>query len=97
MKTLKHLAVAALIVGFLAAPLTTWAADKKAEKNSPAVKPYLLKTCIVAGDKLDQDAYVFVYQSRQIKLCCDGCKKDFDKEPAKFIKKLEDAEKNLNK
>ena len=51
----------------------------------------------MAGDKLDKDAYVFVYQARQIKLCCDGCKKDFDKEPAKFIKKLEEAEKNLKK
>ena len=46
---------------------------------------------------LDDDAYVFQYEGRQIKLCCDGCKKDFDKEPAKFIKKLEDAEKNIKK
>ena len=50
-----------------------------------------------ADDKLDKDAYVFTYQGQQFKLCCESCKKDFDKEPAKFVKKLEDEEKKLKK
>jgi len=29
-----------------------------------------------------------VYQGQEVKLCCDGCKPDFEKEPAKFIAKL---------
>ena len=93
MKTSKLLVVAALITSVLAAPLTAWAADKKAEK----VKPYPLKTCIVADDKLDKDAVSFEYQGREYKLCCESCRKDFDKEPAKFVKKLEDAEKKPKK
>jgi len=57
-------------------------------------KPYTLKTCLVSGDKLGGDMgkpYVFVYKGQEIQLCCKGCVKDFDKEPAKYIKKLESA------
>ena len=97
MKPSTLLVLAALITGVFAVPLITSAADKKAEKKVIAVKPYPLTTCIVAGDKLDDEPCVFEYQGRQIKLCCNGCKKDFDKEPAKFIKQLEEAEKNLKK
>jgi hypothetical protein len=28
-----------------------------------------------------------------VKLCCKDCKKDFDKEPAKYMKKIEEADK----
>lgn len=97
MKSSTLFVIGALTTGVFAAPLTLSAADKQAEKKTTAVKPYPLTTCIVAGDKLDDEPCVFEYQGRQIKLCCNGCKKDFDKEPAKFIKKLEEAEKNLKK
>ena len=63
-------------------------------------KPYPIKTCIVSGEKLDGDMgkpYVFTYEGRGIKLCCKGCLKDFKKEPAKYIKKLEEAEKQAEK
>jgi YHS domain-containing protein len=52
--------------------------------------------CIVSGEKFGGDMgdpYVFTYQGREIKLCCKSCLKDFNKEPAKFLKKLEEAEK----
>ena len=35
------------------------------------------------------------YKDQEIKLCCKDCKKDFDKNPAKFIKKMHEAEKKL--
>ena len=56
----------------------------------------MLKTCIVSGEKLGGtmgDPYVFNYQGRQIKLCCKSCLTDFNKAPAKYIKKIELAEK----
>lgn len=37
--------------------------------------------------------HTFVHNGREIKLCCKGCLKDFNKEPAKYIKQLEEAEK----
>ncbi len=59
-----------------------------------SVKPDLLKTCPVSGDKLGGDMgkpFVFVYQGQQVKLCCPMCKADFDKDPAKYLKKIQDA------
>lgn len=71
------------------------AEEKKAEKP----KPYTLKTCPVSDEKLGEmgDPYVFTYEGREIKLCCKSCQKDFKKEPAKFIKKIEAAEKKAAK
>jgi hypothetical protein len=38
--------------------------------------------------------YVFTHQGQEIKLCCKDCLKDFKKEPAKYTKKIEEAQKN---
>lgn len=56
-----------------------------------AAKPYALETCIVSDDKLGEmgKPVVFTYKGREIKLCCKDCRKDFDKDPAKYLKKLD--------
>ncbi len=58
-------------------------------------KPYPLKTCVVSDEKLGGmgSPYVFTHEGREVKLCCKSCLKDFNKEPAKFVKKIEAAEK----
>ena len=56
--------------------------------DQASAKAYPLKTCIVTDEALDKDATVFVHNGQEIKICCDGCKEDFDKEPAKYLKKL---------
>lgn len=91
MKSTKYLITSALALAMLAGPLSSLAADQKAKAK---LKPYPLKTCVVTGEKLGGmgDAYTFEYEGREIKLCCKGCLKDFKKEPAKYIKKLEEAE-----
>ncbi len=35
------------------------------------------------------EPYVFSYKGQEIKFCCKGCDKDFAKEPAKYLKKME--------
>ena len=62
--------------------------------NAPP-KLDLLTTCPVSGDKLGEmgNPYVFVYKGQEIKLCCPNCKKDFDKDPAQYIKKIREADK----
>ena len=59
------------------------------------VKPYPLKTCVVSGEKLDSmgKPYVFTNGTQEVKLCCKDCLKDFKKDPTKFAKKIEDANK----
>ena len=100
MKLLKPITAAVLIAAYLAAPLGALAADSKDAKGSEKAKPYTLKTCPVSGEKLGGDMgdpYVFTYQGREIKLCCKDCKKDFDKNPKKYIKKIEEGEKSAKK
>lgn len=90
MKLLRHLLPAALVCAFT----TLSAADKKpTDPKAAKAKPYPLKICVVTDDELKKDAFTYVYQGREIKLCCDECKKDFEKEPAKYVKILEEAEK----
>jgi len=90
MKKIKTLAAITLAVSCLAAPLTGLAEDKKAEK----AKPYPLDKCIVSDEKLGEmgKPFVFVHEGQEIKLCCKSCQKDFKKDPAKYLKKLKDAE-----
>ena len=92
MKTLKMLGVLALTAPFLALPLAGVADDTNSAAATPP-KPDKLTTCPVSGEKLDAmgKPYVFTYQGQEVKLCCSGCKKDFDKDPAKYLKKIQDA------
>ncbi|HSH92548.1 MAG TPA: TRASH domain-containing protein [Roseimicrobium sp.] len=93
MKLLKNLSL-----GLVASALTYFAASAVGAEAAKA-KPYTLKICAVSDEALGGmgDPYVFTYQGREIKLCCKSCEKDFKKEPAKFIKKIEAAEKKAAK
>lgn len=67
-----------------------------AEATAAKAKPYPLNTCLVSGEKLDGDMgkpYVFTYKGQEFKLCCPACKKDFDKDPAKYAKQLAEADR----
>jgi len=92
MKTLKMLGILAFTGSFLALPLAGLAADTNSAAATPP-KPDQLTTCPVSGEKLGEmgKPYVFTYQGQEVKLCCSGCKKDFDKDPAKYLKKIQDA------
>lgn len=69
-----------------------WLAQAKAE--------YPLTTCSVSGDKLDggdmgkpQD-YIYKQEGkpdRLIRFCCKDCLKDFNKNPGKYLKIIDDA------
>lgn len=83
-----------LAAAFAMAPLAGRANDASSSASTDAkAKPDLLTTCPVSGDKLGEmgKPYVFVYQGQEVKLCCSNCKKDFDKDPAKYLKKIQEA------
>ena len=78
----------------LALAAVALASTARAEDAKPT--PDLLKTCPVSGEKLDGDMgkpLVFTYKNQEVKLCCKSCKKDFDKDPEKFIAKIRAADK----
>ncbi|HTL15832.1 MAG TPA: TRASH domain-containing protein [Patescibacteria group bacterium] len=96
MKKLKCFTVGILSLCVLAGPFAALAGDAKADAK---LKPYTLKTCIVSGDKLGEmgEPYVYKYKDREIKFCCKNCVNDFNKEPAKYVKKIEKAEAKAKK
>jgi YHS domain-containing protein len=60
--------------------------------------PDLLTTCPVSGEKLNGEMgkpFVFAYKNQEVKLCCKSCKKDFDKDPEKYMAKIRAADKKL--
>lgn len=91
MKTLKKLTAITLTIAWMSAPLLASGEDKKDEKS----KPYPLQNCIVSDEKLGEmgKPFVFVHEGQEIKLCCKSCLKDFNKAPAKYLKKLDGAAK----
>ena len=96
MKILKLITGASLLSGLLAGPISATAAEHGHSSDSKSAKSYPLKTCIVSGEKLNGDMgkpYVFVHQGQEFKLCCNNCLKDFNKEPAKYVEKLAEAQK----
>lgn len=92
MRIMRTMTAAVMAGTFLLAAPLMHAADSK-PKTAAKPKPYPLKTCVVTDEKLDKNAYVWVHQGQEIKMCCDGCKDDFLKDPAKFLKKIEAAQK----
>jgi YHS domain-containing protein len=93
MKNLKLMAGMILTTALVASAPSSRAEDTNSVTAS--VKPDLLTTCPVSGDKLGGDMgkpYVMVYQGQEVKFCCPMCKKDFDKDPAKYIAKIRAAD-----
>ena len=79
-----------LAVAVVAGSIRSLAADKKDEK-----KEYPLKTCVVTDEKLGSmgKPYVIKHEGKEVQFCCKGCEKDFKKEPAKYLKKIDEASK----
>ncbi|MBM3834868.1 MAG: hypothetical protein FJ403_16650 [Verrucomicrobia bacterium] len=63
----------------------------KIDEAAKKVKAYPLKICIVTDEKLGGDhgePYAFIHDGQEVQLCCKECKGDFDKKPAKYLKKV---------
>ena len=87
---MKHLIVGLVAAAVIGGAANGFAADKKEEK-----KEYPLKTCVVSDEKLGSmgKPYVIKHEGREVQFCCKSCEKDFKKEPAKYLKKIDEAAK----
>ena len=85
MKTLRFISPVLLAAAFLVGGCAS-----SPKPATASTKPYPLSTCVVSGDQLGAmgENCVFVYEGQEIKLCCKDCKKDFDKNPAKYLSQL---------
>ena len=99
MKPIAKILARTLLFGALSVSMAVRAADTK-----PAKDTYPLTTCVVSDEKLGGDMgppYIFTYKDpkikndpgREVRLCCTNCLKDFKKDPAKYLKKIDDAAK----
>jgi YHS domain-containing protein len=46
-------------------------------------------TCPVLGGNINKEVYAD-YQGKRIYFCCQGCDKEFEKNPEKYLKKLKE-------
>jgi YHS domain-containing protein len=62
-----------------------------AADNVPAGYP--LKKCVVSGEALGEmgKPVKVTSEGTDVYLCCKACVKDFNKEPAKYVKMVKDA------
>jgi YHS domain-containing protein len=81
-ETMKTYVVAFAVSAFVLAGFAAGCTVKTAEIAQ--------KTCPVMGGKIDPKVYV-EYKDRKIYFCCPGCEKAFNKDPEKYVKKV-DAE-----
>jgi hypothetical protein len=90
-----------LISLLLASPLAVFAAEKGPDEKADVVpKDYPLMTCVVSGESLTEMGKPFEYvhkeagkPDRQIMLCCERCLPDVKADPAKYLKKIDEAAK----
>ncbi len=72
-----------------------------AEGDKPAggegqKEPKAQTTCPVMGGKINKAIFVD-HGGKRVYLCCKGCIAEFGKDPAKYVKKLEDQGVTLEK
>jgi hypothetical protein len=75
------------------APSATWLAQAQSQ--------YPLKTCVVSAEEIGGamgPGIDYVYQragqpDRLVRFCCKHCQQDFNQDPAKYLKLIDDAAK----
>jgi hypothetical protein len=88
---MKSPALAALAFAGIATVIAGCGDGSTARNLPPGTKPYPLKTCLVTDNDLGSmgDEQSFIHEGREIKICCEPCQKKFNKNPSKFMAKLE--------
>lgn len=80
-----------MISGGLLLPLVclvmTGCSKEEIEGGTPK-QPYPLERCLVCDKSLGSDVVVFVHDGQEIKLCGEGCRAEFDKDPQFYRLKL---------
>lgn len=94
--TYMRISVPSAVIAFVAAIMVAGCTGNEKKENA---KPYTLDTCAVCDMKFADmgKPYTFIYEGREIKVCDKGEAADFKKDPAKYLKKIEEAEAKAQK
>ncbi len=109
---MKKLTLLLALLFTASTPLAFAAHDHSAADKSPAADAgwlaqakaeYPLKTCVVSEEEIGTmgDGIEHVYRQagkpdRLVRFCCKGCLKDFNKDPAKYLKVIDEAAAGKN-
>ena len=93
MKILKPLTILTLLavaMGFTTVGCKSDGHDQmNRSQETSAVRPYPLDKCVVSGEAFEHGKpYVFVHNGQEVKLCCKDCLDDFNKDPDKYMAKI---------
>ena len=47
--------------------------------------------CVVSGENLGNEPYTFTRNGQEVKLCCKDCLAEFNKDPQKYMAKINQA------
>jgi YHS domain-containing protein len=91
MKSLLIISSFALVFSACKKQESTASSAPSTAPAATSVKPYPLDTCLVSGEKLGEmgEPVVIVHEGQEIKFCCEKCQPKFEKDPAKYLSKLE--------
>jgi len=84
---MKRLLLSVLSVALLAGAVARAADDKKSPTTAPTTKPANTMCIMNPQDPVD-DRETVVYEGKTIGFCCEDCKRDFLKDPKKYIDRL---------
>ncbi len=94
---LRSLGVMALGLAFSFAAVAAEGDKPQAGDQDGAKKEVKVQTtCPVMGNKINKDIYVD-HDGKRVYLCCKACVAAFNKDPGKYIKKLEDEGVTIEK
>ena len=78
----RLISVIAVLLVLVFAGTTVFAAEQTSAGKAQT-------TCPILAGKIDKSLYAD-YEGKRVYFCCAGCKDDFNKDPAGYIKKMED-------
>ncbi len=97
---LLALATTALTAGNTPAPATPSTVPAVPPSETSAKESYPLTTCVVSGEPLDAGhaggSFDYLHKEagkpdRLVRFCCKACLKEFKKDPAKYLAKIDAA------
>ncbi|MCC5842773.1 MAG: hypothetical protein JJU05_00840 [Verrucomicrobia bacterium] len=89
-----------LLLSLLLLPLAVFAhEDHDHGDPAEAAEAYPLETCVISGAKLDSmgGPYIHQHEGTEVRFCCRGCLPRFNRDPAKYLKLIEDASEEAPK
>jgi len=90
MKTIRSFGLLAVLSGALAIAFVGCATHEQSMSASSKAS-YPLTKCVVSGEDLGDNPYVFTHNGQTVKLCCKDCLAKFDQEPEKYLAKITPA------